>query len=141
VVKEYKNDWHDWTQEEFILLFEKPCVIEPDHGWAVVGNSSLIYYYLGVSRTWFQPKPKFMALRRRKVVTRVDKVISLRDTGEENYFHFFNDVLGKLYLLKANKVTLENLPIVVSKRLSEKPFFKYALENNLWLRSLNWIYQ
>ena len=25
--------------------------------------------------------------------------------------------------------------------MSKKPFFEYALENNLWLRSLNWIYQ
>jgi hypothetical protein len=140
-VKAYMKDWNDWTQEEFILLFEKPCVIEPDCGWAVVGRSSLIYYSLGVSRTWFQPKPGFIALRRRKAVIRVEKVISLRDTGEENYFHFFNDVLGKLYFLKANRVPIENSLILVSKRLSEKPFFKYALENSLWLKSLSWLYQ
>jgi hypothetical protein len=140
-IKQYMQDWNDWTQEEFILLFETPCVIEPNYGWAVVGRSRLVYYSLGVSRTWFQPKPKYVALRRQKAATLVDNCISLRDSGEENYFHFFNDVLGKLYFLKSNKVTIEGTPLIVSKRLAEKPFFRYALENNLWLKSLNWFYQ
>jgi hypothetical protein len=140
-VKDYMRDWNDWTQEEFILLFEKPCVIEPEYGWAVSGKSKLIFYSLGVSRTWFQPKPKYLALRRRKKTTRVDKVISLRDTGEENYFHFFNDVLAKLYFLKSNQVSIENTPVIISQRLAEKPFFKYVLENDLWLKSLNWLFQ
>jgi hypothetical protein len=140
-VKNYMQNWYDWTQEEFILVFDRPCRIESEFGWAIVARFKLIYYSLGVSRTWFQPKPGFMKLIRNKKIIQADKVISLRDSGEENYFHFFNDVLCKLYFLQLHKIDLASHSIVISKRLWDKPYFQFIIENSAFLKSLKWLVQ
>jgi hypothetical protein len=41
-VKEYMDQWYDWTQEEFILVWDQPCVIEPVHGWAITAGRKLL---------------------------------------------------------------------------------------------------
>lgn len=140
-VRSYMNKWFDWTQEEFILKFDKGCLIEPDHGWAIVGRRTLLYFSLGISRTLFLPRPRFFRLLFFPVVERLSSAISLRDTGEENYFHFYNDVLTKLYLLQANKVAIEEVPIVISRKLWDKPYFQFYRSKNSLFRKLKWVVQ
>jgi hypothetical protein len=140
-VKNYMQDWYQWTQEEFILEFNSPCWIEPQYGWAIVPPNKLVYYALGVSRTLFQPKPRLLAFWRRKKITTVSKAISLRDTGEENYFHWFNDVLAKLYFLRKHRIEVGQLPVIISKKLWDKSYFQYYLSQSSWLQSLQWLVQ
>jgi hypothetical protein len=140
-VKNYMEDWYKWTQEEFILEFNQPCIIEPDHGWAIVPRNKLLYYSLGVSRTLFQPKPRFIAFLMRKKVQSVPLAISLRDTGEENYFHCFNDVLSKIFFLKQHGIPVEKIPLVVSRKLWSKPYFQYYFKCSGWFQSLKWLIQ
>lgn len=140
-VKLHMQDWYDWTQEEFILLFDRPCWIEPTYGWAVVKPFRLLYYSLGVSRTSFQQKPRFFKFIAKRKVIHVDRLISLRDSGEENYFHFFNDVLSKMYFLQLHKIDVANVPVVVSKKLSDKPYFKFYKEHSSFLKSIHWLIQ
>lgn len=140
-VRSYMRQWFDWTQEEFMLKFETPCVIEPDFGWAIVGANRLLYYSLGISRTWFQPKPAFFRLLFRRNVQHLPTAVSLRDTGEENYFHFYNDVLTKLFFLREQGVHLEDIPIVIGKKLWDKPYFQYYLKKNSEVKNLNWVIQ
>lgn len=56
---------------------------------------------------------------------RLDRVISLRDVHEANYFHFFNDVLTKIPLLRSQG--LLNAPLLVGKKLWQQPFFQELL--------------
>lgn len=135
-VKDYMQKWNDWMQEEFILMYDQPCWIEPDYGWALTRKFRLIYYSLGVSRTWFQQKPHFFKFLVKRKIKQVDKVISLRDSGEENYFHFYNDVISKLHFLQLHKFDLSDAFILISKRLWVKPYFQYYLENSAFLQSL-----
>ena len=140
-VRLHMQKWYDWTQEEFILHFDIACYIEPDQGWAIILPNRLLYYSLGISRTWFLPKPRLFKFLKRKSVVRLTKAISLRDTGEENYFHFYNDVLAKLFFLKENSVDITQTPIIISKKLWDKPFFKFYLKHQPELNSLNWVVQ
>ncbi len=140
-VRGYMQSWYDWTQEEFLLVFNKNCIVEPEYGWAIVNSNRLLYYSLGVSRTWFQRKPSIFKLLGTKETQAIQKAISLRDTGEENYFHFYNDVLGKLFFLQQNGIAIKNIPIIVSKKTWSKEYFRYFLENSSLLQSLNWIVQ
>lgn len=140
-VKNYMNQWYTWTQEEFILHFNSPCIIEPDYGWAIAGKHKLIYYSLGVSRTLFQPKPSLFGLLKQKKVVSVSKAVSLRDTGEENYFHFYNDVLSKLYFLEKHSVNVREHSVIISAKLWNKPFFRFYVDHSSYLQSLNWIVQ
>ncbi len=137
----YMNKWYDWTQEEFILKFNITCLIEPDHGWAIVDRRRLLYFSLGISRTLFLPRPSFFRLLFSRNVEHLSSAISLRDTGEENYFHFYNDILTKLYLLQANKVAIEEVPIIISRKLWDKPYFQFYLSKNSFFRKLKWIIQ
>jgi hypothetical protein len=140
-VRAYMRKWNDWTQEEYVLQFEKPCYIEPDLGWAIVSKNHLLYYSLGISRTLFLPKPDLVKFRKKKNVITVKKAISLRDTGEENYFHFYNDVLTKLYFLEQVGIPIEQTPVIISKKLWNKEYFQYYLNHNTRMKALNWLLQ
>lgn len=140
-VKNYMKDWYGWTQEEFLLEFNQRCCIEPDYGWAIVPRSKLVYYSLGVSRTLFQPKPRIIAFLKRKKMLSVPKAISLRDTGEENYFHCFNDVLSKIFFLRQHGVAVDHVPLIISKKLWSKPYFQYYFSCSSFLQSLTWLVQ
>jgi hypothetical protein len=141
-VKKYMANWYEWTQEEFLLQFENPTVIEPDFGWALTDRNKLIYYSLGVSRTPFQKKPDAIKLLfSRKQFTDEKKVISLRDTGEENYFHFFNDVLSKIFFLRQNGIPVTAIPVVISKKVWQKPYCAFVIQHSDILRSLHWVVQ
>jgi hypothetical protein len=140
-VKAYMKSWYDWEQDEFILFFDQKCWIEPKHGWAIVEPNKLVYFSLGVSRTWFQKKPEFFKFLIRKNSIQIKKAISLRDTGEENYFHFYNDVLSKLFFLREHGVNVCDYPVIVSERLWNKEYFQHYLQRSEFLQSLKWILQ
>lgn len=139
--KVFMKAWDNWTQEEFLLFFSEPCWIEPDFGWAIVQPNRIVYYSLGVSRTWFQRKPNLLKFLRRKNIIKLKMAISLRDSGEENYFHFYNDVLSKLFFLQHHGVDVKVHPVIVKKKLWDKEYFQYFREHVPLLKSLHWIIQ
>lgn len=127
-----------WTQDQYIVKLCKPVLIEPKSGWGIFNKRKLIYYSLGFSRAPYVPKPSiFVLLFGRKKTRYLPSVISLRDTGEENYFHFYNDVLSKLIFLQAHLPSEMKSHIVVSDRLWNKKYFQFYLQNT-WLKELNW---
>ena len=138
--KDYMRKWYDWTQEEYILFFETPCVIEPDQGWAIVGRNNLLYYSLGLSRSTYLRKPDIFKWLRKKV-DHLPKAISLRDTGEENYFHFYNDVLSKLFFLVSHNVDVTRTPVIISKKLWDREYFRYYHSKSTLMKSINWTVQ
>ena len=140
-VRKLMEYWHDWTQEEFLLILDRKCWIEPDYGWCIISPNKLVYYSLGISRTWFQRKPSLIRFLLKKNVVHFSKVISLRDTGEENYFHFYNDVLAKLFFLQVHGLDVTTVPVVVSERLWKKEYFQTCLSRLPLLRTLTWIVQ
>ncbi len=140
-VKRYMNSWYEWTQEEFLVEFNQRCWIEPEYGWAIVEPNKLLYYSLGVSRTWFQQKPSLMRFLRRKNVVHVSNALSLRDSGEENYFHFYNDVLTKIFYALRLGIAVTEIPVIISKKLWDKPYFVFYYKHSPFLQSLQWIVQ
>lgn len=140
--------WFDpaWTQDQYILDYQEPGWIEPSVGWAMTLDNKLIYASLGFSGAPHVKKPKIgQTYFFKKSVVEVNKVISLRDTGEENYFHFFNDVLPKLLFLQDHGYNLSDYVILVSERLFVKPYFQYFyrhffsefcwhVQKNEWIR-------
>jgi len=127
--------WHGWTQDEYLLHFRHKTLIEPDYGWAVSGKK-LVYSSLGFSRAEYLPKPDFYKLyySNNKEIITVDNIISLRDTGEENYFHFYNDVLAKLCFLESQNVLNKQTSFLISRKLFEKPYFQYFLKKSSLLK-------
>lgn len=140
-IKERLKLWHHWTQDEYLLVFEQPCIIEPKQGWALA-DGKLIYPSLGFSRAEYVLKPDYFTLNSSKKKTiYLDEVISLRDTGEENYFHFYNDILAKLCFLEEKLNMSKHVPIVISEKLYNKPYFQFFLNNSILLAGRHWIVQ
>jgi capsular polysaccharide biosynthesis protein len=128
----------DWSMDEYIIQFDAPGFIEPRVGWGLTTDRLLIRQSLALGAADHVHKPSTLETYfRKKDILELDRVISLRDTGEENYFHFFNDILSKLFLLKDHGYSLGSYTLVVSERLYEKSYFRYYLRNT-WLGSLNW---
>jgi len=137
----YMKEWITWSQEEYLLEFNKPCWIEPEYGWAILPPNHLVYESIAFSRTTHQRKPDLLKFWRRQRTRPFPKVVSLRDTGEENYFHFFNDILSKIFFLRESKVAVDELPLIISGKLWDKPYFQYYFSRSPFLQSLHWIVQ
>ena len=131
-----------WTQDQYIVKIQsKEIYIEGKSGWGVINGRKLIYYSLGFARAPHVHKPtikEFVFKVRNEVY--LPKVISLRDTGEENYFHFYNDVIPKLFLLEDYHLLNEDYHLVVSHKLWDKPYFQFFIEAAN-LKSLKWFVQ
>ena len=91
---------------------------------------------LGFSYAPHVHKPDWLdAWMRRKKKVKLNAVVSLRDTGEENYFHFFNDVMAKLYFIRDAGLDLKGYTIVISSRLQQKEYFRTVVGKS-WLKDL-----
>jgi hypothetical protein len=127
-----------WNQDQYLVRYSKPGYIDPHVGWAITSDRRLIHLSLGFASAPHVHKPDwFETYFIKPTIRKLDKVISLRDTGEENYFHFFNDVIAKIYFLKDYNIDLAEYSIVISGKLYAKPYFQYFLENT-FLKVLNW---
>jgi Glycosyltransferase 61 len=138
---QFEQDNKNWTQNEYLLIYSDPCIIEPRYGWAISSENKLIYPSLGYSRVSYLPKPagKIKTLRNTSL-EEYSQLVSLRDTGEENYYHFYNDVLAKLFFLENNVNLSPEVPLLISKRLFDRPFFQYFLTHP-YLRDRQWVVQ
>lgn len=130
-----------WVQDQYLLVYNEAGYIEPASGWGVSLNKQLIYPSLGFSSAPYVHKPSILQfyIRKPKVVA-LNQIISLRDTGEENYFHFFNDILPKLFFLEEKGFDLKQYQIVISERLFFKSYFQFYYQNT-FLGTLNWVVQ
>lgn len=140
-LQEQIKTWQKWTQDEYLLVYESPCLIEPHAGWALTTDNKLIYFSLGFSRASYLRKPDLQALRMHdKPVEEYAELISLRDTGEENYYHFYNDVLSKLFFLEEKIKIDSHVPILIAASLYKREYFQYFLQHP-YLHGRTWIVQ
>lgn len=135
--------WNDpkWTQDQYLLQYQQFGFIEPAVGWAISLKRKILYKSLGFGLASYVRKPDFFQMYfKRKKVKKLNKIISMRDTGEENYFHFFNDVLAKIFFLQENGIDLNEYSLVINHNLYRKHYFQFYL-NNSFLKNLNWYVQ
>lgn len=122
-------------QWEYAYRWQGPCLVEPTLGYVVTGAGRLVAESLPYWRHIGFPagEPPARSLR-------VPAVLSLRDTGDTNYYHFLDDVLGRLEL--ADRIGVpDDLPLLVSAELAERPYFTRALARAPRLRARQWLVQ
>jgi len=143
-----------FVQIEYISKLPFKTLIEPEYGWIIKDFNHIFIDSLSYGTTNIAPsfknliKTKFFE---RENIKKVELVISLRDTGEDSYFHFYNDILNKIVLLNEFNVD-KNIPLVISKKLYQKHFFKdivkrcslkdrkWLIQDNFYLESKEVIY-
>lgn len=134
------------ARENFLreyVLECKDCAIEPKFGWAIVLNSNELVFDSIPYNSWIESyhPSAINYLIKVKNAKNYDKVVSIRMIrgGANNYWHFFHDLIGQVYLAK--KFNLDNLPFLISLDLYKQPYFKQALDLSPYLKKINWIVQ
>lgn len=128
------------TQHEYAYHYREPALIEPATGFILrpglrpIAESMPHSWECGVPR-W----PRLLRSRLRSAVLHVPRVISLREFGDANYYHFYNDVLGKLALLDGLGIGA-GWPVLISARLAAQPYFASLLRCSA-LGERSWIVQ
>ena len=122
-------------QWEYAYRWRGPCVVEPSLGYVITGPGCLVAESLPYWRHIGFPTSEPPATS-----VRVPALVSLRDTGDTNYYHFLDDVLGRLEL--ADRIGVpDDLPLLVSAALAERPYFAQALARSARLRARQWLVQ
>lgn len=135
--------WRTNEQRSYLYRYRGRAIIEPEHGflltdWRTLLPASMPYhFYVGLPSFADHLSRK---LTRRRATIREDTIISLRDFEDRNYYHFYNDVLGKLALLERFGID-RDAPLVISRRLYDRPFFRRALRRSKRMRALRWLVQ
>jgi len=138
-VNSYFKFWETWKDREYLVQLKCTCIIEPTTGWSFVKRNKLVPESLGLGHAPHVKKPGLFDffLRKRRTI-RLSKIVSLRDTGEENYFHFYNDIISKIFFLKNANIDLSDYTFIVHERLWQKKYFQSFLNSSEYLRSLKW---
>lgn len=135
--------WRTNEQRAYLYRYRGRAIIEPEHGFLLTDRRTLLSasmpYHFYVSLPSFTRHLRRTFAPRRAAVSE-DVVISLRDFEDCNYYHFYNDVLGKLALLEHLHIDT-NAPLVISRKLYDQPFFRAALRRSRRMRSLRWLVQ
>ena len=134
---------------EYIHKCGEPAIIEPEWGYVITERGHLLEASMLPNDTdrfppWRQGLPSPSAFRRAMLPSAVNVVslpaaISLRHLWEWNYFHFYNDVLGKLHLLDKAGVS-PDIPLVLGKYALELPFVQQIISRGE-LGRRRWIIQ
>jgi hypothetical protein len=158
-IKESFNHACIYNQYEYLISCKGRFYIEPVNGWIITDFNKILIDSLPNSNKEIPKLNKNILtnkLIREEVMPSFNdylkirffssnsiinekKVISLRDISEASYFHFYNDFLSKIILLERYNL-IQNNPLVISKKLYEKKFFREILEISE-LKEKNWIIQ
>ena len=118
---------------QYAFLLKGRCFIEPKYGWVIASPGHLVRNSFAYS-DWSEfagnllSKPSvlrtaWLAARSRRHYA---SVISLRTPWDNNYFHFFNEVLGPLRMLDQLDIR-PDVPVLISGDLWSRPYFQEAL--------------
>jgi glycosyltransferase involved in cell wall biosynthesis len=118
-----------YRELEYVLRAEH-VTVEPRYGFAFLSPLRVLFESLNPKCVrWSTARASVTALMRARLGDRhfeqmpLPSVVSLRDFNETNYWHFFNDLFPKL--LMAQEVGIpDDVPALVSRRLTETPFYE-----------------
>jgi len=131
-----------WPGPEFVHRIEGPVYIEPIYGWIIAESGVLVQESMPIQCTmkqvreswkqaWRLGMPSVLESKRARNepsrVTPVKEVISLRHPWEWNYYHFHQDVLGKLNLFRQAGVPT-TLPVALGRYVDQQRFARQIVD-------------
>jgi hypothetical protein len=123
-----------------LYLLNRTCIIEPSHSYAIVGFNKIVRQTIFFHHT----KPstsqylKYRLLNTGREISLDEAVIFDGNLGV-SYFHFFADVMNKLWVLERHNFD-EATPLIIARRVFECKYFQY-LYHNTTLKNRNWLIQ
>jgi len=126
---------------EYVIRLTEPVSVEPIHGMVVASGHRLISGLFDVHRTVAVPPPSLFGhcLSARRPIEVEEAILLRHHYGEDNYFHFYSDVLSKFAMFPRHP-EMDRLPLIVSRRQFDMPFFQ-AMIRRARLEDRTWIVQ
>jgi hypothetical protein len=120
--------------DHYALHLAGDLVIEPTYGWIISGRTRIIepsmpYHQWSSLVPNLLAKPSLAAAVRRPT-RNVGPVVSLRIAWDDNYYHFYNDVLGRLRLI--DSVVPPEVPVLLGGSMAEAPYVQAAIERGVF---------
>ena len=137
-----RETYSPYRHQEFVVQITEPTIVEPLMGGVIARKYCVVEeaFALPINQPVvlpFLPVALFQANNQKNHLT---EAISLRHPwGDNNYFHFYNDILSKLGLLQELGIFQEH-PIIVSKKLFNTIYFQEAI-SLAGLKNRKWIIQ
>lgn len=134
----YGYDNHKWVHAEYIKLLKKKIIIEPDYSYCITDFNKV------VRSSAFFPKlvpsfPRYIMNFAKRNNEYIPKAILFDGQVGQNYFHFFSDVLSKIWLIQ--KIDgYQNTPLIIGEKTFKTSYFKYLYENTE-IKNYNWYVQ
>ncbi|HAO46398.1 MAG TPA: hypothetical protein DCQ97_05700, partial [Chitinophagaceae bacterium] len=123
------------------VLEVSDCIIEPDYGWGIAAYNDRLVFDSISNNSWREAyHPSYRKYKREKAkAVHLDSVVSINliPGGEDNYWHFLHDLLGQVAL--ARHTIGGELSFLISRKLSEKRYFKDALAISTSLSDCTWV--
>ena len=131
----FNNGYYTFTQQLFTASVAN-VYVEPEHCIAIKGISAVIkesvfYDWYRISKwKYLKARLSFFKIKRLQVAILFDGTVGF------NYFHFHNDVLTKLVVIKKQLTNL-NVPLVISSKLFHSALFRFYyqfdfVQRNKW---------
>ena len=122
------------ARDNYALHFTGELVIEPHKGWIVAGRTRLIersmpYHVWSSAVPYLLAKPSIAAAIGRPARD-VGPVASLRMAWDDNYYHFYNDVLGRLRLIES--VVPPDVPVLITEAMARQQYVKACIERGVF---------
>ena len=132
----FLDDNVKWFHNEFILEIQQPVIIEPDFGNVVIGLNKI------VEQSIFYPQltPSFLKYFINRFFTKtqeIDAALLLDVCVGDNYFHFFSDVINKLWIYE-KYVQDKGLAVIVGEKIFNMEYFQYIIKFDS-LKNIRWI--
>jgi len=135
----FNNDNKKWYHNEYVYLLENNSLVEPSNKICIKGFRTLILETL--SRVNDRPSLfRYLLFKlsfKKKLF--IEKAVLFDGNTGVNYFHFFSDILPKIWVLE--KLNLgDGIPYIIPKETFERNYFQYLLKNTS-LKNKTWIVQ
>jgi hypothetical protein len=142
VVDEFRG-FESHTHRSWLYDITTPSLIEPRYGRVALVSGEVLDRSFSYSHMGIGPIAESLAELQSWALTRddveLDCVISMHEPLENNYWHFHDDWLSKLFLVR--DFGLESgWPLLVSSHLFRSPLFD-VIRLSPYLRDLNWVDQ
>jgi hypothetical protein len=143
----FRKCCNDYIESKYLLreyvLKIQGCILEPKYGWGILIESNSLIFDSISNNGWRESyHPSYLQyMIHKKRACYYPEIVSIRMLlgGHRNYWHFYHDLMGQLYL--AQTLEIDHFPIVIPKILYEQQYFKQALERSKYLKSISWVIQ
>ena len=135
VNRSYHEDSTRWYHGEHVIELKEPVIIEPDYGCVLTGLNH-IFRPSKLFPTLYPSLPRYLKARTSDNTVPEEEAILFDVQYGTNYFHFFSDVINKLWVIKRFPA-LKNLPLIIGTRTYNTSFFQFFL-NKAGFDSYNW---